>query len=253
MAASGIILAFHQSSDRHYPGVNNLKPGYFYAMLNLLKDWGFEFWNGQVPFADATKCGLTVITFDDGYEANYDLLTVLCRDGIRPIVFVPSGFIGHLNSWDYSSWAFPARHLSADQIKHLSDLGAIFGSHGVSHRSLTAMPPSNARRELNESKKEIEVTSGTTVDLLSFPFGRYNIELSQIAQELGYRHGLIIRDDFAGDEKDAFILPRVAIYGFDDFYSLRLKLCKISALEHMKSGIIGRLAGGTIVLKSPLK
>jgi len=115
------------------------------------------------------------------------------------------------------------------------------------------LPISEVNSELMESRKKIEAISGQKVDLLSFPFGRYNGEVCRVAKELQYRHGLTIGASPAAKENDDFVLPRIAIYGFDDFYSLRLKISGQFPLERMKREVTARLAGGTIALKSPLK
>jgi peptidoglycan/xylan/chitin deacetylase (PgdA/CDA1 family) len=138
-------------------------------------------------------------------------------------------------------------------MKQLSDLGVIFGSHGLSHSLLTEMSLSEIANELTESKKQIEAIIGQTVDLLSFPFGRYNAPVCRAAKESGYQHAMILGERRGIEEQDDFILPRTAIYGFDDYYSLRRKIFQATPFERTKRAIVGRLAGGTITFKSRLK
>ena len=162
MFGSSRILAFHQTSNRFYPGINNIRPGYFFAIIELLREWGLIPWNGDET-VDANAGGI-VITFDDGYEDNFDVLIGLCGDEISPILFIPADFIGKVNTWEYSSRFFAVRHLGKARIRELAEAGTVIGSHGCSHRSLTGMDSGQVKRELHDSKCLLEDITGRRVD-----------------------------------------------------------------------------------------
>jgi peptidoglycan/xylan/chitin deacetylase (PgdA/CDA1 family) len=246
------ILAFHQIADRFYPGINTLRPRQFRAILNLWRQWGGTFWSGT----DGKTPGIlppAVITFDDGYADNFDLLLELRALDITPIVFAATGFIGQANRWEYSGRWFPARHLEAGQLRELAEGGVLIGSHGISHKALTAMTSLEVRQELAASKEILEEISGRQVDLVSFPFGRVSPEVCAIARACGYRLGFGFGEVPASLSADGFLLGRIPIYGCDDYFSLRGKLLVDSRLESVKNGIINNLAAGTIVLSRLLK
>lgn len=241
------ILALHQTSESFYPGINNLKPGYFFAVLDLLREFGFSLWQTNEG-KDVLDKNL-ILTFDDGYADNFDILMTLCGDGCSPIVFMPTDFIGKKNSWEYSSRFFPARHLDRRQIAELSAAGVIFGTHGRSHRALTLMPTSQLVDELRSSRSIIEDITGQPVDLLSFPFGRTNRLVNMEALEVGYRAGFALDRPChsSGDDDDSFILYRLPIYSIDDYYSLSEKVIIHSKSEQRKNETINTLAAGTII------
>jgi peptidoglycan/xylan/chitin deacetylase (PgdA/CDA1 family) len=246
-----IILAFHQTSERFFPGVNNIRPRHFFALIDLLRNWDCTF-DGDEESAKTRPA--TVLTFDDGYESNYDVLIRAVESGIRPIVFIPTDYIGRRNSWDYSSLLFPAHHLDAGQIRGLAEAGVVIGSHGASHRSLTAMGSAAAMTDLIRSKRALEDITGGEITLLSFPFGRTSDRVNAIARECGYTYGFGIgtSPDDRGDER--FHIPRIPVHGIDDYFSLKSKLSgRCSFLERMKIRTIKGLAGGTIIISPRLK
>lgn len=240
------ILAFHQTSERFYPGINNIKPGYFFAIIDLLREIDFSFWNGEE--GDEVSENTLVVTFDDGYNDNCTVLMRLRESGITPIVFIPTDFIGKRNRWEYSTRLFPADHMSKSQIAELSAAGVIFGTHGKSHRALTYMNQEKLIDELHSSKNIMEDTTGKECSLLSYPFGRFNRKVNLEALEIGYKAGLALDKPYKyKDDSDEFVYFRKPIYSIDDYYSLRAKLIADSSSERHKNDIINTLAAGTII------
>lgn len=246
------ILAFHHISHRFHPGINNIRPGNFFAIVDLLRDWGYHFWDGTDDAPGASTPSL-ILTFDDGYCDLYDVLVALRKKDIVPIVFVPTGYIGMPNRWEYSWRLFPARHLDAAQIGRLADLGVRFGSHGVSHRCLAGMSEERLIRELTESRAVLESISGQPVDLISFPFGRADAAAVAAARNAGYRHGLVLTETIESPGIEDFVVARIPVYNSDNYFSLKAKIAGNSALERFKDGVIGYLAAGTIIIGRELK
>jgi len=224
-----------------------MKPRTVLGIMDLLRDLGISFWRGDHFEPDRVTKRTAVITFDDGYQDNYPLLARLCSQHITPIVFMPTAYVGRQNAWEYSSRVFPARHLSADEMKRLVDLGVIIGSHGVSHMSLDGMTGVRLRRELHDSKAELEQIIGRTVDLISYPFGRFTPAVNEAAQSCGYRHALALDPEECRAGGGGFVLPRIPIYAADGYFSLKAKLTHPGRIERLKGRIIGRLAGGSII------
>lgn len=247
------IVAFHQTSRTYYPGINNIHPRDFEHVLGLVESWGY-IWH-DFPALDRQHGDAAVaVSFDDGYEDNLPVIEDLIERGIAPAVFIPTAYIGKKNSWEYSSRLFPARHLDRGQIKQLAEKNVTIGSHGVSHRALTVMPDDTVRRELCDSKTKLEDITGRPVDVISFPFGRTNRRVTEIAQACGYRRGFTLGETApAGSNTDEFTVSRIPIYRADNYFSLRAKLCGESSRERLKDRIINMLAAGTIIVRGRLK
>jgi peptidoglycan/xylan/chitin deacetylase (PgdA/CDA1 family) len=231
------IVAFHQTSGKFFPGINNTRQRDFAHIIDLIESWGFT-WHSFPEIEHMDDDTSVAISFDDGYEDNIPVIDNLMERGISPAVFIPTSCIGKKNEWEYSSKLFPAWHFD----------------HGVSHRAFTVMLDDVLRRELSESKTELEDITGRPVDMISFPFGRTSRRVNEIARECGYRRGFTLGEtNESQTETDAFVVPRIPIYGADDYFSLRAKLDHESLLEALKSRIINMLAAGTIIVRGRLK
>ena len=250
MSRREIILTFHQTSNRPLPGINNIRPARFWAIMELVESWGLAF-RDSAEIGDHDRKAIR-ITFDDGYENNLPILERLCRMGHRPWVFVPTDFIGLKNRWEYSSRFFPVHHLNETQIRRLADLGVVFGSHGASHHPLPGMSDGRTKDELLRSRAILAQVTGQVVDMISFPFGRIDSRVIALARSCGYRTGLITDESDAGVAGD-FLRSRVPVHNIDDFYSLRAKILRVSPREEFKNRIINRLAGGTAIIMGRLK
>ncbi|MFH1701565.1 MAG: polysaccharide deacetylase family protein [Candidatus Zixiibacteriota bacterium] len=249
MAGRAKILAFHQTSQKFYPGINNIRPGYFFFILELLKNFGFNFIGvRQYLNGEEDNEKTLAISFDDGYADNYDVISRLCCENIAPFVFIPTDYIGQSNSWDYSSSLFKTRHCTAKQLKVLAQKGAVIGSHGKSHRAFTRMTESELDSELKMSKIVLQNITGEETNLLSYPFGRTNQRVNKLAKECGYRYGFCLDSPKSYNIlPEDFIIYRTPIYSCDDYFSLYSKIAEDSPFESFKNIIVNNLSGGTII------
>ncbi len=213
-----IYLAFHQIQEKFTPGITSLSPRQFERLipqlpLLFLHD---EDAATRLPF----ELGLS---FDDGYSELFTLLPPLIeRLRTPPLVFVPTDWIGNENRWDYLHRFGSSRHLDQDEIRGLSRAGVQFGSHGASHRTLTTLSRSQRREELLRSKGILEDLTGKGISSLAYPYGQFNEEVIEDAQNLGYENGFTMNlpDRF----HDSFRQGRVPFYSCDTPSLVRGKL-----------------------------
>ncbi len=241
------LLVFHKLLGHLTYGATNYSPARFERLLIQLGSSGW-------PVIDI--CGTlpeqgrgVVISFDDGYLHVADLLPDLIgRLGLRPLIFMPSGLIGHTNDWDYSHRFCPTPHLDETGLRRLAEAGVTFGSHGTTHRDLTLCSPSQLKNELEDSRSRLQDITGQSVDTISYPFGKCNARVIEAASEAGYSRGFTMSFPQASDNPLA--CGRYPVYGFDTFWSIRQKLEHGPAyhIERLKTAAIGCLAGGTVLL-----
>ena len=79
-----------------------------------------------------------------------------------------------------------SKMLSIQDIKLLKNHNVEFGSHSHTHAILTKSNRHQIHYELSHSKKVLESTLNTTIQVLAYPNGLYNNEVEQIAKDLGY-------------------------------------------------------------------
>ena len=120
-----------------------------------------------------------VLTFDDGYS---DFRTrawpVLQRHGFAATLLISTGAVGTAN------------HLTWDELRELHAAGVEIASHGVTHRSLTALDRQTMARELADSKRLIEAEIGAPVRVFAYPAGTYDPNVIAATAAAGYEAGL---------------------------------------------------------------
>jgi peptidoglycan/xylan/chitin deacetylase (PgdA/CDA1 family) len=147
------------------------------------------------------------ITFDDGYKDNlYIAAPILLKYSVPFAFFVTAKFI-QANSDIY---------LSKKELSEISVLpGVTIGSHGMTHRRLTQLDDGDLRAELVESRSRIEDMIGMKVDTLSYPHGKLDKRVRDIAFESGYRLGARSRFGINGVDSDPMVLNRTEIWATD--------------------------------------
>ena len=224
-------------------GVTNYSPARLRRLLKFLTHLEYGF----APGESATSACIRM-TFDDAYEHLAEYLPPLMDEfNLRPLVFVPTAYIGKENSWDYSSGISPVKHLTAEQIKALARSGVEFGSHGHRHVDLTGLSDDGLREDLRTSKAILEDMLGTGIESLSYPFGRFNAKVGEVSSELGFRRGYTM--SFPGPEDQTMTRGRYPVYAYDSPFTVRQKLAggPLKSVERLKTQMTNKLSGGTIL------
>jgi peptidoglycan/xylan/chitin deacetylase (PgdA/CDA1 family) len=242
------ILAFHKTRQKMLAGMNNYSPPRFYNLVRSIQQAGFEI----VALSDYVKSSenekQVAMTFDDGYEHFYwGIYQILTEMNLPAAVFVPADFIGRTDTWDYTGFWAPLKHLTRSQIEELSRNGIDFGSHGLTHENLSDMSARRLKLQLERSKSILEEITGKKTKFLSYPFGRFNKTVEESAIQAGYIKGFSLT--FTKRSMAEFTLPRFAVYAFDTPYSILKKLGggPLSRIEKMKSTTMNGYASGTII------
>lgn len=76
--------------------------------------------------------------------------------------------------------------LSWSEIERMAEGGITFGAHTVNHSILTKEPLEVAKKEIVQSKKEIEDMLGREVSTFSYPDGCFNNEIIDIVRKSGF-------------------------------------------------------------------
>ena len=255
------ILAFHQVTDRFDWSITRQKVHQFERGIRFLYAQGyrsvsleemFKSESGFIEPDDEYDKRKVALTFDDGYEDFYrNAFPILQKYDFTACIFVVTGHIGKESDWDYGWGRYRKKHLSWQQIQELSDSGFIFGSHTVNHPDLTKIPKQFIEYELKSSKETLEDKLDKRVDLLSYPFGRYNRSVQQVAERLGYKRAYTLCSNSRINGFDPWAQERMGVYLLDSPLTLKIKLNqgKLFWIEDMKSWIINRFPGWTIILK----
>jgi peptidoglycan/xylan/chitin deacetylase (PgdA/CDA1 family) len=142
------------------------------------------------------------ITFDDGCESDLVVAApLLARNGFGATFYIVSRWVGRRHGF-----------LSRVQLRELADAGFEVGSHSATHAFLTELDAPTLRRELHDSRRELEDIVARPVAHLSCPGGRVNRRVAEAAREAGYVTMATSRIGVNRPSTDRFALRRCAIH-----------------------------------------
>ncbi|MGB8650863.1 MAG: polysaccharide deacetylase family protein [Mycobacteriales bacterium] len=126
---------------------------------------------------------LFCLSFDDGHKEWPDRVVPLLQElNIPATFFLTTNKVVTGESHDELTWS---------DCKRLLDAGMQIGSHSVTHARLALLDDAAARREVWESKQEIESRLGIPVPDFAVPYGLPEIDYTQrdlaMIAEAGYR------------------------------------------------------------------
>ena len=168
----------------------------------------------------------SAVTFDDGFTCVLDnALPVLAERNIPAALFVPSGCLGQQPPWleegniDHNNVV-----MTEVQLKSLDKKFVLVGSHGRTHQNLLQISQDEARKEIIQSKKELEDIMKTPIETVSFPHGDFDQTHIDMAIQAGYRQAYSIIPELIYSGSDCFLRGRVKVDPSDWRMEYRLKL-----------------------------
>lgn len=127
-----------------------------------------------VPLTHSTFDSLVAdtvsITIDDGYKDNLIAAEILQKYNVPFTLYVSTGLTNQ------------PHYLSSRDLQDLSNLSlCTLGTHGVNHKHLSKLSLTQQENELIGSKKFLEDCISKEVQNFSYPYGDYNLQAKQIA------------------------------------------------------------------------
>jgi peptidoglycan/xylan/chitin deacetylase (PgdA/CDA1 family) len=151
-------------------------------------------------------------SFDDAFRSAASVFPALMESGIPITIFVCSGYaragapltIPELEGDDPAELAT----MTWDELRGHVGRGIDIGSHGMRHAHLARLTDEELRRELLDSKHEIEDELGLDCPHLAYPYGEHDERVRAAARAAGYERAYGLVDD----GRDPYALRRLDLY-----------------------------------------
>ena len=211
------VLTYHSIDDSD--SVISVSAATFDKHMRFLRDKGYKSYslieaiNYVQRGAKLPQEGIA-ITFDDGYENNYkEAFPILLEYGYSATIFLATGYSGRTNNWSRQHPSIPALSMLAwEETREMSRHGIEFGAHTQNHVNLGEVSIDIARKEIIESKDDIEMRIDRPVELFSYPFGCFNKEIQDITRTV-FRGAISNNPGKINYRSDIYALERINATG----------------------------------------
>jgi peptidoglycan/xylan/chitin deacetylase (PgdA/CDA1 family) len=217
------ILMYHGTPNvEKYPSDVSMKD--FKQQINHLLNNGYNVIT-MAQYQDSLKgtklpSKPVLITFDDGYDNNYQAFNFLKEKNIPATFFIHT--LDHDPKYaNLRTETIPK--MSVEQIREIAQTnGFEIGSHSVTHQDLTKLTPKKLKQELTDSKIFLERATGEKVDTVAYPLGAVDQRVVEVAKTL-YQNGFAVgfNGDVSYKDLNNFAAPRIGVGAQSTFSSVR--------------------------------
>jgi peptidoglycan/xylan/chitin deacetylase (PgdA/CDA1 family) len=197
-------IAPHRPEQTTEQRLLDVDPAVFKRQMRYLANHGFRTVSlatlvGVLESGAAPPDHVVIITFDDGWENQYEsAVPVLRQLGMTATFFVVTYQIGDPA---YMTW---------NQLRALQDAGMTIGSHTRSHQMLTH-PSVLLTDEVEKSREDIQQHLGTTPDFFAYPYGVSDARAIAAVRAAGYAAARVFPNGPWNTPSDVFALRSVLV------------------------------------------
>lgn len=182
-----------------------------------------------------------ILTFDDGYKDNYELLFPLLKKyDMKAVIYM----VSHLeyNKWDVEKTNEKKFDLmTVEQIKEMYASGLVeFGGHTMHHVKLDKFSENEQKKEIEGNKKYLEDILNTELYSFAYPFGYFNETSKKVVKDLGFKYGLATNSGPFYIEDDLYQIRRIGIFSDTTFSKFKRRVKGNYNLKKCNEGVYGR-------------
>jgi len=213
-------LMYHSIYDENI-GIN--KKNMWRLSLSLFKDQityikenrEKKFYKSEILFSSAPSNGIS-LTFDDGNIDCYNLVAPFLLDLKIPFsIFIITNFVKNKKKG----------YMNKNILREMSENSLVsIGSHTKNHYNLTNCSKNIMYEELNDSKLYLEDLLGKEVNMLSYPYGKFNKTVKEKVDKVGYKLAFSSKFNVNKSSENKLSLCRNEIWNSDNIDIFKQKL-----------------------------
>jgi peptidoglycan/xylan/chitin deacetylase (PgdA/CDA1 family) len=141
-----------------------------------------------------------VVTFDDGTADFAEAaLPHLLAAGLPATLYVTTAQIGRPGM------------LSWHEVEHIAATGVEVGAHSRNHPHLDTVRRERLRREISQSRSDVEQHLGRPCRSFAYPHGSYTRAVRDLVVASGFTSAVAVRNAFSHEADDVFALARLTV------------------------------------------
>lgn len=176
----------------------------------------------NISKSDKKKNKYIILTVDDGYKDNYDIMFPLLKKyNMKAVIYLVSGC--NYNKWDVEKYGDKRLELlSCNEVFEMIESGLIeFGGHTVNHCDFNTCSLEEAKKEIFHNKMDLEKKYKINLISFAYPYGHLNENVKNIVKESGYKFAVSTDTGSGIIEDDLYEIRRTAIDKTSFFNFLR--------------------------------
>ncbi len=186
----GRILMLHRVVEQRSEGENHeleITPEFLRRTIEAYRQQGHRFVSideaCDIISKGHTNHPFVCLTFDDGYQDNYDIAYPILKQMDIPFaIYVTTGFID--NRIPIRWYPDEKLGINTESLKTLDvDPLCTIGAHTVSHPRLDTLTAEEQEKEILQSRQELENLLGHPIRHFSYPHGAYNTDTLKIVSD----------------------------------------------------------------------
>jgi peptidoglycan/xylan/chitin deacetylase (PgdA/CDA1 family) len=154
------------------------------------------------------------ITFDDGGSDFADnVLPLLARYDLPSTMYVPSAYVGRFLSWSRNEPHVGRQIMNWDVLRSLNPELVELGAHSATHPQLDVTSRAQRRREIIDSKAQLEAGLGRPIRSFAYPHGYHSASVRRLVHEAGFDSASACGNRWSHTGDDRFALSRLTVFG----------------------------------------
>lgn len=221
-----IVLVYHGVAP-HHPSC--IDPALFREHIAYLRErCQIMSLDGILDAYEHADRPAVAITFDDAFANLLDhAVPVLSERQTPAVIYVPTGYLGKSNDWDYGSAQQLMPIMTAADVQNAHSRGIEIGSHSQSHVRLRGLNAVTLQLEIGDSKKMLEDLLGVQINTFAYPHGGRNDfdhRAAYAVKEAGYRSAVTTFFGRRNDPSHRYEVRRIIIWPGDTTQELQRKI-----------------------------